>query len=81
VASVALLPSRAFHVSGWVAAILTFVLPPFSEAYWNYDYYKVTGMFWSEIAIGSALYIALYPLMMIASAADRSIRVALTVSR
>jgi hypothetical protein len=55
----------AYHVSGWGAAILTFFTPPFSELFWIYDYYHFTGRFWSEIAIGSALYIALYPVLFV----------------
>jgi hypothetical protein len=55
----------AYHVSGLGAAAATLFFPPFAEAFWIFDYYHVTGIFWSEIAIGSAAYIAMYGFLMI----------------
>jgi hypothetical protein len=66
----------AFRVSGTLAAVITFFMPVFSECYWIFQIYTETGIFWSYIAIGSAVYIILWFVLIvcasIAAAAEPS---------
>lgn len=55
----------AYNVSGTLAAILTFLLPPFSEVFWIIKIWNETGVFWSLVTIGSALYVLLWIVIMI----------------
>lgn len=58
----------AYQVSGTLAAVLTFFTPPFAELYWIFRIWNETGIFWSYIAIGSALYIGLWVLLIVCAA-------------
>jgi hypothetical protein len=55
----------AFKVSGFFWAAVTFFTPPFAELYWIFRIWSETGIFWSYVAIGSALYIVLWVVLII----------------
>jgi hypothetical protein len=49
----------AFLASGYVAAILTFILPFFAELYWIVTIWSETGVFWHGLAVASVAYFVL----------------------
>ncbi len=52
----------AWDLSGWGAAVLTLIFPVIGELYWIYVIWQMTGHFWSILAIGCALYVAVWVL-------------------
>jgi len=50
----------AWNISGFWAAVLTLIFPVMGEAYWIYQIWSHTGMFWSALAIGCASYIGIW---------------------
>ena len=44
---------------GGIAAVITFLFPPFSQLYWIYTIWDNTGIFWHPLSVFSGLLIAL----------------------
>jgi len=57
----------AYEISGVVAAIVTFLTPPIAEIFWIFKIWHHYGDFWSYLAIGSVLYIAMYAVLVVAA--------------
>jgi hypothetical protein len=49
----------AFLASGYVAALLTFIIPFFAELYWIVTIWSETGVFWHGLTIASVAYFVL----------------------
>jgi hypothetical protein len=50
----------AYKFSGVIAAVITFLTPPFSELYWAVTIWASTGDFMSDILIGLLLYLIIW---------------------
>jgi hypothetical protein len=49
----------AFLASGYVAALLTFIIPFFAELYWIFVIWSETGVFWHGLTVASIAYFIL----------------------
>jgi hypothetical protein len=49
----------AFLASGYVAALLTFIIPFFAELYWIFVIWSETGVFWHGLTVASIAYFVL----------------------
>lgn len=56
----------AFQASGYVAALLTFVIPLFAELYWIIIIWSETGVFWHGLTVASVAYFVLCIMAIIA---------------